>query len=642
MKKNSSAELHRAAGLTIPLPEVVKSPNARKRVHPIPLASHNKAPAMAPALTHPDKPVGWLARHDSLAWRLIIPVPIAIVAAVVAIWLAVPRIVDNMVMTDTVLANQQVAAEFKTIRTYYTESVVNKAVKSGAFQADVDHKGNDKVLPLPATFLHDLSAALKDKDTTVTLFSAYPFPDRKERKLDAFQQQAWSYLIAHPGETFTRSELREGKHIVRVAVADTMSTPACVNCHNSDARSPKTDWKLGDVRGVLEVSSNIDAQLAHGATLSNLMVVGAGLIGLLLLAMTLRVTSGVTRPLRGMVRDMEKLAAGDFALVLPGLGRSDEVGAMAAAVEQFKIRALERARLDAEHEEVGRRAAVIERRNELHRLADGFEAAVGDMVTAVTSLSTELETAANTLTGNADSTRQLSVAVADASGEASMNVRFVAQATQELTTSVSEISQRAHESSRIAGDAVRQAEATDDRIAELWKAASRIGNVVKLITDIAEQTNLLALNATIEAARAGDAGKGFAVVASEVKTLATQTARATEDIRALIAEMQSATGESVNAIKEIGATIGRISEIATAIAAAVEEQSAATAEIVRNVEHAAESTRRVAGNIGDVNRAAAETSDASSQVLTSARVLSGEGAKFKLTVERFLKTVRAA
>jgi methyl-accepting chemotaxis protein len=461
---------------------------------------------MAQATPRSDQRPAWLARFDSIAWRLILPVPIAIMVAVVVIWLTVPRVVDNMAISDAVLANQQVAAEFKTIRTYYTENVVNKVVKGGAFQANVDHKSNDKVIPLPATFLHDLGAALKDRDTTVTLFSQFPFPDRKDRRLDEFQQQAWSFLTTHPDEIFSQSEMRDGKHIVRVAVADTMSTPSCVNCHNSDPRSPKTDWKLGDVRGVLEVTSIIDAQLAHGATLSQMMVAGTGVIGLLLLVMTLLVTRNVTKPLRGMVRDMDKLAAGDFTLVLPGLGRSDEIGAMAEAVEQFKIKAIERARRDAEQEDAGRRATATQRQAELRKLADGFEAAVGDMVNAVASLSRELEDSANTLTSNADSTRQLSIAVADASGEASLNVKSVAQATHELTTSVSEISERAQESSRIAGEAVRQAEQTDDRIADLWKAASRIGNVVKLITDIAEQTNLLALNATIEAARAGDAG----------------------------------------------------------------------------------------------------------------------------------------
>src|ERR1700730_12820780 len=207
----------------------------------------------------------WSARFDSIAWRLVLPVPIAIMVAVVVIWLTVPRVVDSMAFSDAVLANRQVAAEFKTIRTYYTENVVNKVVKGGAFQANVDHKNNDKVIPLPATFLHDLGAALKDRDTTVTLFSQFPFPDRKDRKLDDFQERAWTFLNAHPDETFTQSEVRDGKHVVRVAVADTMSAQSCVNCHNSDARSPKTNWKLGDVRGVLEVSSIIDDQLAHGA-----------------------------------------------------------------------------------------------------------------------------------------------------------------------------------------------------------------------------------------------------------------------------------------------------------------------------------------------------------------------------------------
>ena len=585
---------------------------------------------------------GWLAGRHSLAWRLILPVPLIIIVAIALIWVTVPRIVASMAINDAVLANQQAAAEFKIIRAYYTDNVVNKVVKGGVFKATHDHKTNDQAIPLPATFIHDLSAALRDKDTMISLFSPFPFPDRRDRKLDDFQREAWDFLNANPDGSFSRSEERNGRHIVRVAVADKMSGQSCINCHNSDPRSPKTDWKLGDVRGVLEISSVIDAQLMHGATLSHLMVAAAIFIGILLMGITLAATRSVTRPLAGMVRDMDKLASGDFQVVLPGLGRKDEIGAMAEAVELFKFKAVERARHESEQEEAVKRAAAAERKAELQQLANGFEQAVGNIVAAMSVLSSELEGAAGTLTTNADTTRQLSDAVAVASDEASINVQSVAHATQQLTASVSEISNRAHESSHIAGEAVRQANETDSRIAALSKAATRIGNVLKLITDIAEQTNLLALNATIEAARAGAAGKGFAVVAAEVKTLATQTAKATDDIGAQIAEMQAATQESVTAIKDIGSTIGRISEIATAIAVAVEQQSKTTHEIARNVDHAARSTARVAGNIGDVNRAAGETGAASGRVLASAQVLSSEGSKFKEAVEQFLATVRAA
>ena len=260
----------------------------------------------------------------------------------------------------------------------------------------------------------------------------------------------------------------------------------------------------------------------------------------------------------------------------------------------------------------------------------------------MSSSATELEASATTLTNTADHTQQLSTMVASASEEASSNVQTVSSSTDELTASVSEIGRQVHESSRIAGEAVRKAQATDARITELSSAAQRIGDVVKLITAIAEQTNLLALNATIEAARAGEAGRGFAVVASEVKALAAQTGKATDEISAQIGSMQTATQDSVAAIKEIGGTITRISEIAATIAAAVEEQGAATQEIARNVQQAAQGTAQVAANISDVSKGAGETGSASSQVLSSARELSGQGNKLKFEVDKFLTTVRAA
>jgi len=580
--------------------------------------------------------------RNSLAWRIVLPIPLAIVLAIVAIWVFVPRLIAANVIEEAVDASRQTAAQFKVVRNYYTEKVVSKVVKNGGMHAAVDHAADAKAIPLPATMIHDLGALLSKNDTTVSLYSKYPWPNRKDRTLDAFQQEAWDYLSANPTATFSREEERNGKRIMRVAVADTMVAKSCVDCHNTSAGSPKTDWKIGDVRGVLEVSSVIEAQLANGARMSRSILIGAAIIGVILLAIILLATRSVTRPLKGLTGGMKKLAAGDFAVVLPGLGRGDEIGEMAQAVEDFKTKAAERAHQEADEKAEGDRRAAAGRKAEMRRLADEFEATVGQIVATVSSASTQLEAAAGKLTSTAATTQQLSTAVAAASGEASVNVQAVASSTEELVASVGEIGRQVQTSSRMSSEAVQQASKTDDRITMLSNAASRIGDVTKLITTIAEQTNLLALNATIEAARAGEAGKGFAVVAQEVKQLASQTAKATSEISTQIAEMQAATQDSVAAIKEIGGTIGRISEIATTIASAIEEQGAATQEITRNVQQASVGTNEVAARITDVNRGAAETGAASSQVLSSAQALAQESKRLRQEMSKFLATIRAA
>jgi len=349
---------------------------------------------------------------------------------------------------------------------------------------------------------------------------------------------------------------------------------------------------------------------------------------------------GVVRRLAGLQHSMKSIAAGDLAAEVATNG-SDEIAEMAGALQVFKDNMVESNRLRAERLETDKKMQA-ERKAEMQRLADEFEAAVGEIVQTVSSASTELEASATTLTTTAEHTQQLSGRVEAASQEASSNVKSVAAATEEMTASIAEISQRVQESNRIASEAVSQAEITDARINELSKAAVRIGDVVDLITTIAAQTNLLALNATIEAARAGESGRGFAVVAQEVKALAAQTAKATNEISSQIAGMQVATQDSVVAIKQIGTTIGRISEISAAIAASVDQQGGATQDIARNVDQASHGTSEVASNIGDVNRGARETGSASAQVLSSAQALSGESNRLKLEVGKFLDTVRAA
>jgi methyl-accepting chemotaxis protein len=339
---------------------------------------------------------------------------------------------------------------------------------------------------------------------------------------------------------------------------------------------------------------------------------------------------------------MLELADGDFSIVLPGLTRKDEVGLVTRAVEKFKVVAEQRAQEEAEAKINRDQVLAEQRRGDMNRIADGFEAVVGQIVQTVSSTSNELESSASALTGTAERGKQLATMVAAASEEASTNVQSVASATEELSTSVNEISRQVQESARMASEAVDQARGTTERVSELSKAATRIGDVVELINTIAGQTNLLALNATIEAARAGEAGRGFAVVASEVKALAEQTAKATGEIGQQISGIQTATQESVNAIKEISGTIERLSEVSSTIAAAVEQQGAATQEISRNVQHAAHGTQQVSSNITDVERGASETGTASSRVLSAAQSLSSDSNRLKLEVQKFLATVRAA
>jgi methyl-accepting chemotaxis protein len=351
---------------------------------------------------------------------------------------------------------------------------------------------------------------------------------------------------------------------------------------------------------------------------------------------------GISRPMASMCAAMRKLATGDFDVVLPGLGRRDELGEMAGAVEEFKMQAIAKAERDAAAYDAQNKAGSEARRAELIRFADDFETAVGAIVSNVSASAVQLEAAAGTLTRTAETTQSLSSRAAGASETASSNMQSVAMATEELSQSVGEIGRQVRESSRIAEGAVQQAGQTDARIGKLSRAAQEIGDVVKLITAIAEQTNLLALNATIEAARAGDAGRGFAIVAAEVKSLSSQTAKATDEISSHIAGMQGATAESVAAIKEIGQTIGQISTIASSIATAVAQQSSATEEIAQSVQSVAAGTEEVAGNITEVNRGAAETGSASEEVLNSAKTLSIESTRLRAELDRFMANIRAA
>ncbi|PWC91552.1 methyl-accepting chemotaxis protein [Azospirillum sp. TSO5] len=386
------------------------------------------------------------------------------------------------------------------------------------------------------------------------------------------------------------------------------------------------------------------AATSHNLAENTRMLVTAMSVGGIIVGLALSlaiIVFMIVRPLRQVTDAMHRVSQGDLEVVVVGTERRDEVGLLARTLNIFKTNAQEVRRLTAEQEEQKARAEA-ERKAEMHALADRFESSVSAIVQHVASSATQMQGAAGALSTNATQASAQATAVAAASEQSSANVQTVASATEELAASILEIGRQVSTQTVISATAVQEADRTNASMQTLTDTANQIGAVVDLINSIAGQTNLLALNATIEAARAGEAGKGFAVVASEVKALASQTARATEEIQSKVNEIQMATTGAKDAVAGIADIIGQMSEISSAIAAAIEEQNAATAEISSNVAQAARGSEQVSTNIIGVTQTATETGSAAGQVLSTASSLAKEADRLKTEVGTFIATVRAA
>ncbi|KQO77320.1 chemotaxis protein [Methylobacterium sp. Leaf90] len=530
--------------------------------------------------------------------------------------------------------------------------------------SNIDHEVRDIADNwLPSVgLLGDISTATRDERVKTYRYVAASPTDQllaeNEKSVRASQaalealRRAYEPLIASPEEralyerfastwtTYTgRVEaivalMREGRRAEALAL---LTGPEALGLAQSATKTLQENLALNK-RGAKQ---SVDGAVGSAASATASAWIAMAVTLLSALAAALFGWFGISRPITRMTGAMGALAAGDAAVAVPGRGRGDEIGAMAAAVQVFKDNLL-RTRALEEETQAARAGAEAQRRAAARALADDFQRAVGGIIAGVTAAATELQATAQQLTANASQTAGQSGTVAASAEEAASNVGTVAAAAEELGASVQEIGRQVDGSASLAQAAVAEAGQTAILVRDLSEAAARIGDVVAMISTIAGQTNLLALNATIEAARAGEAGRGFAVVAAEVKELANQTARATDEITGQIGRIQGATGQAVAAIDSISGRIREISGVATGIAAAVEEQGAATQEIVRNVAQAAGGTESVTRTIASVAGAAEETGAAAAQVLASATELSRQSEHLGAEVSRFLDTVRAA
>ncbi len=550
----------------------------------------------------------------SLFWQLFTPVSLIFIICIIVLALMIPNMVRKNTEQEAIAQAETTVQQFKTLRAYYTKNVIKKIAGTNDISPAIDHQASPDSIPLPATMIHDLSGLLEEQGISIHLYSAFPFPNRENRRMDDFGSEAWRTLNQNPDTVFSRSEEVDGKTMVRVAIADRMVSQACVDCHNARADTPKNDWQLNDVRGVLEVALPIDQSLANGAMLSN-EITGFLLVTALLIFVLLYFIYKKTigKKLGQLATALQEIAEGDGDLTRRlDESRKDELGEVAHWFNLF----------------VGK----------LQHLMGDIKGSTDSLTGSARQLSQIAEKSNAEITEQQMQTDQLATAI----NEMAAAVQEVANNTKQAATTADKANQEASNGRSIVNGNI---DAMDNLANEIQKASAvihqlqsesnEIGGVLDVIKGIAEQTNLLALNAAIEAARAGEQGRGFAVVADEVRTLASRTQESTQEIQNMIERLQSRAQEAVKVMNEnqaqsqagvenasrvndslqnINTAIEEISDLNTQIASAANEQSHVAEEVNRNIQQISQCTDAAVGGSEQVARASEDLTRLATQL----------------------------
>jgi len=551
---------------------------------------------------------------NSLFFKLFIPASLVFVVAVFFLSFWLPSLIESNATNAAIQDAERSAKQFKILRSYYTNNIVKKVLANGNMKASFNHKSEKDAIPLPASMIHDLSTELEKEGTLMKLYSGFPFPNRANRSLDTFQQQAWEKISANPETSFSMTQAYKGEPTVRVAIADKMVSDACVNCHNTRADSPKTDWKLGDVRGILEINVPIGSVIASGQTLSTAIRLGlVALFSVILALVALIFKQTITQPLSKLSSAFQDIAEGEGDLTMRLDCKSeDEIGRVAASFNTF---------IGKLQETIMQLAQVS---GSLDNSVDKLGHVSSDAHQGIDEQKIQLEQLSSAIT-------QMSASFHEVSSGAATAASLAGDARESSSAGTSIVNQSIQAIGSLNQDVGRSVTV----LQKLQKDSDEISNVIDVIRGIAEQTNLLALNAAIEAARAGEQGRGFAVVADEVRNLASKTQQSTEEIDRMIEQLhegvdsavdvanisQESTNECVSLISEAGEALGKIDgamleidDMNHQIASAVEEQSSVSNVLAQNVVEIDQRTNGLVISTEDTKQSSKEVSQSVKQL----------------------------